>query len=165
MDTKKPWYLSKTLWANMIMIGALIAQAVNSSFVVSPEIQGGILAIVNVILRLITNQAIDWSVSDGIHEPPASPGGNAGFIRLRLIIGVLLTAVMITFCGCAGLTSQQVREDLKTAGQVVGVGLDVAMTLCRTGAIPPDTCAAIAAGDLTYDVIEHAVEGSGSTTK
>lgn len=166
MNAKKQWYLSKTLWANAIMFGALAAQTVNASFVVSPEIQAGLLAIINVILRMVTNQKLDWSASDGIHEPPSSPPlGNAGFIRLRLMTGVLLMAAMLMLCGCAGFTSQQVREDLKTVGQVVGVGLDVAMTLCRTGAMSPETCAAIAAGDLTYDVIEHAVESAGSTTK
>lgn len=54
---KKEWYKSKTVWINVIMLVALIAQA-QAGFVVSPEEQMGILAVINLILRIITTQGL-----------------------------------------------------------------------------------------------------------
>lgn len=60
MDEQKKWYTSKTLWANAIM---MIAAIVNGKFEyvsLGPEIQAGILVVVNIILRVITKQEITW---------------------------------------------------------------------------------------------------------
>lgn len=56
METK-PWYLSKTLWVNVIALIALFCQKANG-FVISPEEQMGILAVVNLVLRLVTNKGL-----------------------------------------------------------------------------------------------------------
>ena len=53
----KIWYLSKTLWVNVIAIIAIIVQG-RFGYVISPEAQFSILAIVNVILRSITKQPL-----------------------------------------------------------------------------------------------------------
>ena len=53
----KIWYQSKTLWVNLIAIVALIAQA-QFGFVIAPEGQVGILAVINLILRAITNEGL-----------------------------------------------------------------------------------------------------------
>ena len=56
----KSWYLSKTLWVNLISIGAIIGAAYGLD--IDTETQAvlatGILAVVNIILRLITKQPI-----------------------------------------------------------------------------------------------------------
>lgn len=56
MNTKA-WWRSKTLWVNLVAGGALLAQS-QFAFVISPEAQGAILAVVNLILRLITKDAV-----------------------------------------------------------------------------------------------------------
>jgi hypothetical protein len=53
----KKWYLSKTLWVNAIAIAALIAQA-QLGFVMSGEEQVAILAVINLILRVVTKEPL-----------------------------------------------------------------------------------------------------------
>lgn len=151
MDTKKPWYLSKTLWANMIAVTALIAQSIDGSFIISPEIQGSLLAIANLILRVTTKQSLDWSASDGMHEPPSNPGGNAfGFIRFPLLITFLLVSLPFVIAACAthGTTPAMKDTPLQTAGKsllTVKTTITTAATatdaLCKSGTLSADTCA------------------------
>jgi hypothetical protein len=53
----KKWYSSKTLWVNAIAIAALIAQA-QLGFVMSGEEQVAILAVINLILRVVTKEPL-----------------------------------------------------------------------------------------------------------
>lgn len=48
--------LSKTFWVNIIAILALVVQYYRQDFVISPEIQASILAVINIILRLLTKK-------------------------------------------------------------------------------------------------------------
>lgn len=52
----KKWYLSKTLWLNVIGIVAIIFTGKE----IDPTISGSILAVLNMILRLITKEPISW---------------------------------------------------------------------------------------------------------
>ena len=56
-DSKKFWE-SKTFWANVLGIGAMVAQSVNGTFVLPPEWQAAVLGVINIILRLVTKQEI-----------------------------------------------------------------------------------------------------------
>ena len=53
----KTWYKSKTLWVNAIAIAGILMGATNG---VDPELQVGILAAINFIIRLITKEALEW---------------------------------------------------------------------------------------------------------
>ena len=58
MDSK-PWYLSKTLWVNVLMFILAIAQSdLFLSFNIDPAIIAAVLTGVNFILRLITTTAV-----------------------------------------------------------------------------------------------------------
>ena len=57
MDSK-PWYTSKTLWVNAIAFVALVVQSFGTGFVIGAEEQVGILAVINILLRIITKQPI-----------------------------------------------------------------------------------------------------------
>jgi hypothetical protein len=50
---KKTWYTSKTLWVNMIAVGAMFLQQ-KVGYILSPEDQIAILGVVNVVLRVVT---------------------------------------------------------------------------------------------------------------
>jgi len=52
----KGWYASKTVWVNAIAIVAIIA----GKEILTPEIQTTILAVINIILRLVTKKEISW---------------------------------------------------------------------------------------------------------
>lgn len=65
---KKAWWRSKTLWINGVAAGALIAQS-QWGFVISPEAQAAILAVVNLALRIITKEAVGLQT-----ETPSGPG-------------------------------------------------------------------------------------------
>lgn len=55
----KPFYTSRTLWVNTIALAAIFIQAATGNEILLPaEAQAGILAFVNVVLRLITNQGL-----------------------------------------------------------------------------------------------------------
>ena len=56
MDKKK-WYKSKTIWINLIGLVALVSQT-QTGFVIDAEAQVGILAVVNLVLRMITGAAL-----------------------------------------------------------------------------------------------------------
>ena len=53
----KDWYKSKMLWVNFIAILALIAQAFTGE-VIDMSGQAALLAVVNIVLRLITHQEL-----------------------------------------------------------------------------------------------------------
>ena len=56
---KKPWN-SKTYWVNILAGIAIIAQMATGTDVLRPEIQTLILIVVNLILRKVTNQPLEW---------------------------------------------------------------------------------------------------------
>ena len=58
-DSTKIWE-SKTFWVNAIAGIAMLAQAVTGKEVLPLAAQGSILAVVNVILRFVTKQAVTW---------------------------------------------------------------------------------------------------------
>jgi len=58
VETKKPWYTSKTLFINIVWIIAFIIQYAFNK-VIYPEEQIVILGFINVILRLITNKQLE----------------------------------------------------------------------------------------------------------
>lgn len=57
-DTKK-WYASKTFWINVIAMGFLIYQNVTGN-AIEPQYQAMALAFVNIILRAITQEKLEW---------------------------------------------------------------------------------------------------------
>jgi hypothetical protein len=56
----KRWYASKTLWLNIIGI-AVIALQTQTGFVIDAEAQAAILAVINLVLRLVTKEPLEWS--------------------------------------------------------------------------------------------------------
>ncbi len=68
MDTK-PFYMSKTLWANLIAGAAAVLTAFGFDLGLDAETQtaivGGIMALVNVALRLTTSRAIGLGSQNG----------------------------------------------------------------------------------------------------
>ena len=59
---KKPWYASKTIWTNLVAFAATVAVIAGVDVGLTPEVQAeivaAVLAGVNIVLRLITEQAI-----------------------------------------------------------------------------------------------------------
>lgn len=53
----KPWYKSKTIWLNLLAAVAYFLQN-QYGYVVSPEIQVLVLAVLNGILRFETHEAV-----------------------------------------------------------------------------------------------------------
>lgn len=50
----KPWYTSKTIWANVIALAALFIQ-MHSGFLIPGEAQAALLTVINLGLRAVTN--------------------------------------------------------------------------------------------------------------
>jgi hypothetical protein len=56
----KKWYLSKTLWINIIAFIAFFIQVQFGKDLIPPEVQASLLAVINLILRMITREELDW---------------------------------------------------------------------------------------------------------
>lgn len=159
MNNTKAWYLSKTLWVNTIAVLALLLQS-HIGFVISPESQAGLLAVVNLILRVITGSAINWATPAADDIPPGPPA-TAGFIRLPLLPVIMLAMLcaLASLSGCATTTSTgtatgsavdtinkndspqilagksllAVKSTIVSAAQAIDA-------LCKAGTIDTDTC-------------------------
>jgi hypothetical protein len=58
---KKPWYLSKTIWVNTILVGLSVVWPGASEYM-SPEVVAGVFALANLALRIFfTDSAIQIS--------------------------------------------------------------------------------------------------------
>ena len=58
MEGKK-WYLSRTIWVNLIALAALLLQTEGGIALTSEE-TAGILVVINLILRMITKQPLKY---------------------------------------------------------------------------------------------------------
>lgn len=58
----KTWYKSKTVWIQVLAVIIGGVQALQGSAWINPEYQVAILAVLNIIVRLITNQPIGTPV-------------------------------------------------------------------------------------------------------
>lgn len=169
----KAWYTSKTLWINVIAIVAMGAQTINASYIVSPEIQAGLLGLVNLILRAITSAPIEWSPRPSV--PPLDEQG--GFVRLPLLLALTIIGLFL-LAGCATTTSTgagtgssvdtvtKADIPLQTAGKSLLAVKSTIVTaatatdaLCKADRIGPDKCQqAAAAYQLAKPAYDAAVD-------
>lgn len=56
----KSIFTSKTFWANVVAVIAMIIQGVSGNFVVSAELQATALSVINIVLRSVTKSAVTW---------------------------------------------------------------------------------------------------------
>ena len=54
----KKWYLSKTLWVNALAVVAMVVAGVTGQEWLSTEVQVSILAVINLIIRVVTKQPL-----------------------------------------------------------------------------------------------------------
>lgn len=54
---EKKWYLSKTVWMNLVGVAAILIQT-QTGFIIDAEAQAAILALINLVLRAVTKEAI-----------------------------------------------------------------------------------------------------------
>lgn len=57
----KSIFTSKTFWANVVALGAMLLQGATGNEVLMPaEAQASVLAVVNILLRSVTAEAVSW---------------------------------------------------------------------------------------------------------
>jgi hypothetical protein len=61
MDESKPFYLSKTLWTNVLMFAMTALNTVFPTVEIGPEFTAAIFVLVNTVLRATTKGAITIS--------------------------------------------------------------------------------------------------------
>ncbi|WP_435100811.1 hypothetical protein [Arhodomonas sp. AD133] len=61
-NTAKPWWASKTLWVNVLALIAAVTGALGIDVGLDAETQtaivGGIMGVVNIVLRLVTDRPV-----------------------------------------------------------------------------------------------------------
>lgn len=55
----KKWYASKTLWLNLVSL-IVFAIGNKTGYIASPELQVEVLGLINIALRFITKEKIEW---------------------------------------------------------------------------------------------------------
>lgn len=58
----KKWYASKTIWTNAVMLIGVIILNTTGKNLLTPEVQVSIVTVINVILRVVTNEEITWQM-------------------------------------------------------------------------------------------------------
>lgn len=58
---QKVWYDSKTIWVNILLLGAAITQQSTGHNILTPDIQVSIITVINLLLRIVTKDKISWS--------------------------------------------------------------------------------------------------------
>uniref|UniRef100_A0A6M3LXD4 Holin n=1 Tax=viral metagenome TaxID=1070528 RepID=A0A6M3LXD4_9ZZZZ len=56
----KKFYTSKTLWVNLIALVAIILQLATGKEAFNLEAQASLLAVINLVLRLVTKKPVGW---------------------------------------------------------------------------------------------------------
>lgn len=75
-DFGKQWWKSKTLWVNALAVISIVAQ-MKAGFIISADDQLAILAVVNLVLRVITTSPLIASKPEaGNDEKPSQDGHN-----------------------------------------------------------------------------------------
>lgn len=141
----KAWYLSKTLWVNFVAICVFVIQDLMGIHV-SPELQGAALGVINMGLRAITKQAVQWNLP-AITDKPS----DLGFVRLRLlsVMAVIIALALALLAACATVSGKTDTPQI-TVGktllaiqhQIVTVRDAVAVP-CQRGFIAQQDCKAI----------------------
>jgi hypothetical protein len=167
METKA-WYLSRTLWFNLIAGIALIVQS-QFGFLIDVDAQAGLLTVINLALRVITSQPLEWKT-----ESPA--GNTAGRSRLSLLVFLAFAALwLITACATTapvtapGATTPAVTSKdnpMQLAGKsllavksTIVTAASAVDALCKAGKIAPDKCTqAKAAYDQAKPAYDSAVD-------
>jgi hypothetical protein len=141
----KTWYLSKTLWVNIIAAIALLVQT-QTGFIVDAEAQAGILAVINLILRLITSTGLTTG---------AQENSQTGFARIAcMVVIALVMGAMLLVSGCAsgpkGSTTTPAASDspvilagksLLTVKASITTAATAVDSFCKAGKISADKCA------------------------
>jgi len=56
----KSIFVSKTFWVNIIALVAMVVQGLTGNEVINIEVQAAILSAINIVLRFITKQPVEW---------------------------------------------------------------------------------------------------------
>jgi len=57
--TGKKWFKSKTLWLNVTAILVMVAEYLVTNQIYSPELHAIVIAVLNFLIRFITNQGLE----------------------------------------------------------------------------------------------------------
>lgn len=121
MDGKK-WWTSKTLWVNLLAVAAIILQAETGKEILDPKAQAAILGVINLILRLVTNQ-------------PLKSGKNGDVGKLMVILVIFASLV-----ACAGpqYKAETMEEKLVASYATLDFYVTGIADLAKAGAISKD---------------------------
>lgn len=145
----KTWYMSKTLWLNVIALAALIIQTY-TGFVIDIEAQGVLLSVINLILRAITGAPLSWGNTPAATEPISTYPPEGGFINLRCLVELFLIGclALILCAGCVHTNATGIKDTpLQTAGKsllavksTIVTAATATANLCQAGKIEPANC-------------------------
>lgn len=164
-STNKAWYKSKTIWVNLIAIAAMFLPQY-TGVVLDADTQVGILGFVNLVLRLVTKEQLNWTPKRDDSTPTiCGPGsGEAGFISQRLLAELFLIGTALLMMAACATTSGSNPTPLQTAGKsllavksTIVTAATATDSLCKTGMMPADKCTQAKAA---YEVAQPAYDAA-----
>lgn len=145
MDSK-PFWASKTIWANILSLIATIATVFGVDLGLTPEVQAtiiaGVMGVVNIALRLVTKT--------GVAAGSVDPGGG----RLQAAPWACFAAIFLTvwmLAGCAGDAGTRAVTSLAIACDSYATVLQQLTVLRVEGALSGDAIAAVDRANAVAD--------------
>lgn len=105
-------FASKTIWTNLLSIIAMLAQS-HFGFVIDPQDQVMLLGVINLVLRAVTKEPLNWSQAKN-----QAGRSRSGVICLLLVIALTTLMVLPVLPGCSPMAKRVASDDL-TAQLVV----------------------------------------------
>lgn len=133
----KPWWASKTIWANVLSLIATIATVFGLDLGLTPEVQAtiiaGVVSIVNIVLRGVTKTGVTAGSGD--------PGGRLQASPWMCFVAIFLT--LWALAGCAGDAGTRAVTSLAIACDSYATVLQQLTVLRGEGALDAAAIAAV----------------------
>ena len=129
--------LSKTLWVNILAVVAMLVQG-QTGFIIDAEAQIAILGVINLVLRAITREPLNWPSSK-------SQSGYSSLSLLHCLVGLcLLLTLVVGLAGCSTQTVKTSAKSLILTQQTVVAAAEAADSMCTAGTLNQEQCDEVA---------------------
>lgn len=133
MDSK-PFWASKTIWANILSLIATIATVFGVDLGLTPEAQAtiiaGVMGVVNIVLRLVTKTGVSAAGGSSLHASP-----------IAAMAAFALTLLLLA--GCAGDAGTRAAASLAVACDGYATALSELAVLREAGSLSRETVSAV----------------------
>ncbi len=134
MTGKSP-LLSKTLWVNVIAVAVMLVQT-KVGFAIDAEYQAAILGVINMVLRIVTREPLDWSKSN----QSGHISNNALSVLFMISWSAIVLIGLIALSGCSATSVKTTANKLILTQETVIAAAQAADAMCSAGTLTQTQC-------------------------